>query len=140
MPTVSLPGFVAPFLRPFLLTGASAALSSSHDVCGVRMSKWNDRSGRTVTRHGIGVPGVNFSVRALNSCNVLHASQHAPRPGRVVWKRLHTLQKSIDLTPLLPSAGPTGGLGLACPAPTMSLMIWLALPAAPLALDMAATM
>lgn len=32
-----------------------------------------------------------------------------------------TLQKSILLTPLLPSAGPTGGLGLACPAPTMSL-------------------
>lgn len=31
-----------------------------------------------------------------------------------------TLQKSIDFTPLLPSAGPTGGLGLACPAPTMS--------------------
>lgn len=32
-----------------------------------------------------------------------------------------TLQKSILLTPLLPSAGPTGGLGLAWPAPTMSL-------------------
>jgi hypothetical protein len=30
----------------------------------------------------------------------------------------------MDLTPLLPSAGPTGGLGLACPAPTMSLTIW----------------
>ena len=35
-----------------------------------------------------------------------------------------TLQKSIDLTPLLPSAGPTGGDGDACPAPTMSLTIW----------------
>lgn len=34
-----------------------------------------------------------------------------------------TLQKSIDLTPLLPRAGPTGGLGLACPAPTMILTI-----------------
>lgn len=34
-----------------------------------------------------------------------------------------TLQKSILLTPLLPNAGPTGGLGLACPAPTMSLTI-----------------
>jgi hypothetical protein len=27
-------------------------------------------------------------------------------------------------TPLLPSAGPTGGEGDACPAPTMSLTIW----------------
>lgn len=34
-----------------------------------------------------------------------------------------TLQKSIDLTPLEPRAGPTGGLGLACPAPTISLTI-----------------
>jgi len=34
-----------------------------------------------------------------------------------------TLQKSIDLTPLLPRAGPTGGLGLACPAPTISFTI-----------------
>lgn len=35
-----------------------------------------------------------------------------------------TLQKSIDFTPLLPSAGPTGGEGDAWPAPTMSLTIW----------------
>lgn len=34
------------------------------------------------------------------------------------------MQKSIDFTPLLPSAGPTGGLGLACPAPTISFTIW----------------
>lgn len=34
------------------------------------------------------------------------------------------MQKSIDLTPLLPNAGPTGGEGLACPAPTRSLTIW----------------
>lgn len=36
---------------------------------------------------------------------------------------MRTLQKSIDFTPLLPNAGPTGGLGLACPAPTMSFTI-----------------
>jgi len=30
----------------------------------------------------------------------------------------------MDFTPLLPSAGPTGGEGEACPAPTMSLTIW----------------
>jgi hypothetical protein len=34
-----------------------------------------------------------------------------------------TLQKSILLTPLLPSAGPTGGDGEAWPAPTISLTI-----------------
>lgn len=27
-------------------------------------------------------------------------------------------------TPLLPNAGPTGGLGLAWPAPTISFTIW----------------
>ena len=37
---------------------------------------------------------------------------------------VHTLQKSMDFTPLLPSAGPTGGEGEAWPAPTMSLTIW----------------
>ena len=34
-----------------------------------------------------------------------------------------TLQKSMLLTPLLPKAGPTGGLGLAWPAPTISFTI-----------------
>lgn len=34
------------------------------------------------------------------------------------------LQKSMLFTPLLPSAGPTGGLGLAWPAPTISFTIW----------------
>jgi hypothetical protein len=37
-----------------------------------------------------------------------------------------TLQKSMDFTPLLPSAGPTGGLGVAWPAPTISFTIWSA--------------
>lgn len=89
----------APFSFPFTVS-TPAALRSSHDVDGVRNSKWNDRSGRTVTLAGTGVPGFIWEVLALNS-----------------------LQKSIDLTPLLPSAGPTGGLGLACPAPTMSFTI-----------------
>lgn len=48
-----------------------------------------------------------------------------------------TLQKSIDLTPLLPSAGPTGGLGLAWPAPTISLTMVSTPAAAPFAFDMA---
>ena len=38
----------------------------------------------------------------------------------------NTLQKSMLFTPLLPSAGPTGGLGLACPAPTISFTTWSA--------------
>ena len=54
-------------------------------------------------------------------------------------ERKLTLQKSIDLTPLLPSAGPTGGLGLACPAPMMSLTSWSAMGPDPRALDMTTT-
>lgn len=34
------------------------------------------------------------------------------------------MQKSMDFTPLLPNAGPTGGDGEAWPAPTISLTIW----------------
>jgi len=55
-----------------------------------------------VTSAGVGTPGWIFAVLALNS-----------------------LQKSMLLTPLLPSAGPTGGLGLACPAPTINFTNWL---------------
>lgn len=56
MPTISWPGLLAPFLFPFFESGRSAAFRRSHDVCGVRTSKWKVRSGRTVTRVGIGVP------------------------------------------------------------------------------------
>lgn len=37
------------------------------------------------------------------------------------WEGERTLQKSMLFTPLLPRAGPTGGEGEACPAPTRSL-------------------
>ena len=48
------------------------------------------------------------------------------RLGGLGREGILTLQKSILFTPLLPSAGPTGGLGLACPAPTISFTIWSA--------------
>lgn len=52
--------------------------------------------------------------------------QWAIRCNRLEAKRLKalTLQKSMLLTPLLPRAGPTGGLGDAWPAPTISLTNW----------------
>jgi len=44
--------------------------------------------------------------------------------GKARQGQSHTLQKSMDFTPLEPRAGPTGGEGEAWPAPTMSLTIW----------------
>lgn len=35
---------------------------------GERRMKWKERSGRMVTRAGMGVPGLMCEVRALNSC------------------------------------------------------------------------
>lgn len=58
----------------------------------------------------VGCAGIEF----LASSQYPRARQGGPSPKL-------TLQKSMLLTPLLPSAGPTGGLGEAWPAPTMSL-------------------
>jgi len=114
---VSVPGFCAPFNLPFTSL-TPAACRSSHAVVGVRISNEKDLSGRTVTRAGTGTPGLICAVLALNSCPALSAqASHAAAVASL------TLQKSMLFTPLLPSAGPTGGLGLACPAPTMSLTI-----------------
>lgn len=55
-PTVSCPGAMAARSR-FLRGSTSAACINNHEVAGVRRSKANDRSGRTVTRAGTGVPG-----------------------------------------------------------------------------------
>ena len=52
-----------------------------------------ERSGCIVMRVGVGTPGSMCAVLALNS-----------------------LQKSMDLTPRAPRAGPTGGVGAAFPA------------------------
>lgn len=106
VPMTSVPGFCAPFSFP-LTSLTPAACRSNHAVVGVLMSNVNDRSGRTITRAGIGTPGLMCAVLALNSC---HPHQQC---WQVVAFFLHTLQKSILFTPLLPNAGPTGGLGLA---------------------------
>jgi hypothetical protein len=68
-PTISWPGRLDPFRLPFFPSGSSAAFRKSQEVCGVRTSKWKDRSARTVTRVGIGVPAIMCAVRALNSCH-----------------------------------------------------------------------
>jgi hypothetical protein len=55
--------FIGPGTLPaprilFLVGSTPAALSNSVAVGGVRREKWKDRSGRTVMRAGIGVPGL----------------------------------------------------------------------------------
>ena len=62
----SWPGLWAPRIR-FLRGSTLAACNSKYVVVGVRRSKWTERSGRTVTRAGIGTPVVMCAVRALNS-------------------------------------------------------------------------
>jgi hypothetical protein len=86
VPTVSWPGRPVPFSMP-------AADLRKYETVGVFVTKVKDRSGWMVIRVGIGTPGEMWAVRALNS-----------------------LQKSIDLTPRAPRAGPTGGVGAALPA------------------------
>lgn len=104
MPTLGSLALAHPFSAP-------AACRISHAVGGLLTSKLKERSGLTVTTVGMGTPGLYCAVRALNS-----------------------LQKSMALTPLEPSAGPTGGEGVAWPAPTISLTS--ALLALPSFLDM----
>ena len=85
-PTVSWPGRPVPF-------SMLAAFFRKYETVGVLVTKVKVRSGWMVIIVGIGVPGEMWAVRALNS-----------------------LQKSIDLTPRAPRAGPTGGVGAAFPA------------------------
>lgn len=55
---VARPGALAPRRRAPLEGGTPAAARRSVDVGGVRSVKWKERSGRTVIRAGMGVPGV----------------------------------------------------------------------------------
>ena len=84
------------------------------DTGGVRVVKVNVLSGLMVIVVGVGVVGLRCAVRAL-------------LPGNGDMKRhrcasttstYNSLQKSIALTPRAPSAGPTGGDGVAFPAGT----------------------
>jgi hypothetical protein len=136
---VARPGALAPRRRWPFDGETPAAERRSVEVGGVRSVKWKVRSGRTVIRAGIGVPGVKEAVKALNSCARGLAGWRGSRSSsggeKKVWRNEgagsgaerwdcgHTLQKSIDFTPLEPSAGPTGGDGEAWPAPTMSFTI-----------------
>jgi hypothetical protein len=86
VPTVSWPGRPVPF-------SMLAAFFRRYETVGVLVTKVKVRSGCMVINVGIGIPGDMWAVRALNS-----------------------LQKSIDLTPRAPRAGPTGGVGAAFPA------------------------
>ena len=64
---VARPGALAPRSFAPLDGGTPAARRRSVAVGGVRSVKWKVRSGRTVIRAGMGVPGVYAAVRALNS-------------------------------------------------------------------------
>lgn len=116
VPATSVPAFPLPLVIP-------AARLSSKEVGGVLIVKENVRSGLTVTKVGVGIPGSRCAVLALNSWrNKLSQNPH-------LYVYSHTLAKSIAFTPLAPSAGPTGGCALALPAGTSSLTSWAAVAA-----------
>ena len=91
-PTLATFGSPLPFSTP-------AALRRSTAAGGVLVMKVKLASANTVMTTGVGRPGSALWVAALNA-----------------------LQNSMMLTPCCPSAGPTGGAGLAWPAGTCSLM------------------
>lgn len=70
-----------------------------HEVEGGEMAKLNVRSGFAKMRHRNGVPLMYFLVDSSLNC----------------------LQKSMARMPFCPSAGPTGGDGVALPAGTVNL-------------------
>src|SRR5262245_38580541 len=93
---VTVPTFVLPgSFEPF---SRPAARFSSTDAGGVLVTKVNERSAYTVMTTGMISPACAW-----------------------VWA-LNALQNSMMLTPRCPSAGPTGGLGFACPAGICSLI------------------
>src|SRR5262249_32426723 len=93
---VTVPTFVLP--GSFEPLSRPAARFSSTDAGGVFVTKVNERSAYTVMTTGMMSP----------SCAWVCA--------------LKALQNSMMFTPRCPSAGPTGGLGFACPAGICSLI------------------
>src|SRR3989304_6001196 len=92
LPTLSVCGVLLPFCTP-------AAFLIRMLAGGVFMMKVKLLSAKAVITTGIGRPGSTFCVCALNA-----------------------LQNSMMFRPRCPSAGPIGGLGLALPAGTCSLI------------------
>src|SRR4030095_11507449 len=88
---VTFPAFV--LLGSPLPFSIPAALRRSTAAGGVFVTKVKLRSLYTVITTGTGMPASRLCVEALNA-----------------------LQNSMMVTPCWPSAGPTGGLGFACPA------------------------
>src|SRR5512134_372413 len=99
LPTLVLFGSLEP--EPgFLAVGRPAAFLMSTAAGGVLVTNANERSENTVMSTGIVTSSFAWAwVRALNC-----------------------LQNSMMLTPCWPSAGPTGGAGVAAPAWICSLM------------------
>ena len=58
----------------------------------MRISKWKDLSGRTVTRAGMGIPGVMWAVRALNSYAIYQLLLFALQLK--IWWELEWLERS----------------------------------------------
>src|SRR5687767_5540303 len=96
---VSLPTLV--LLGSELALARPAAFLMRADTGGILVMKEKERSSNTVMTAGMVMPASMVLVRSLNC-----------------------LQKSMMFTPCWPSAGPTGGAGLAAPAGIWSL-IWV---------------
>lgn len=106
--------------------GTAQAVLARLDIGSVQQKVGGSRRAQVEEKRAIGADG---DARGDGDTDVdvgstgvefLYSEMSVQTQGYLEKSEL-TLQKSILLTPLLPSAGPTGGLGLACPAPTMSL-------------------
>ena len=67
---------------------------------------------------GVGTEGVRWAVRALLDHEYLLVRRWIEDMQRIQKETYNSLQKSIAFTPRAPSAGPTGGDGVAFPAGT----------------------
>lgn len=89
LPTVSCPGLFAP-RNLFFISFTPAACNNRYDVVGVRRSNENVRSGRTVTRAGIGTPVLIWAVRALNSWGLGQCMSSGQAKNYCYLAKVHT--------------------------------------------------